>query len=188
MSRGVRHGPHKTKQFFRCFFCLCHSAHQSRCFVYIQFDINLYEISEWEISINIKKKHGNVSRLQRRALSIINKQVHLHQHCTTQLLTKYSPKPLTQLLTRGCNNTPYGMAILGVGLGDLSIKRILSAWGGRLLRILAQSPSYYTTQLNYQLLFQLLLCVSPSQFIALSVFVWSKCTGSSGRIALGINV
>ena len=67
MSRGVRHGPHKTKCFFRCLFCLCHSAHQSRCLVYIQYDISWYDISKWEMGINIKKKHGNVSRLQRRA-------------------------------------------------------------------------------------------------------------------------
>ena len=46
----------------------------------------------------------------------INKQVHLHQHCITQLLNKYA------------HNTPCARAILGVGLGDLSIKRILSAW------------------------------------------------------------
>ena len=55
----------------------------------------LYKAYIWKSVVKIRR--GCIEFL----LNNINKQVHLHQHCTTQLPKKYSRISLIQLFTRG---------------------------------------------------------------------------------------
>ena len=84
----------------------------------------------------------------------------------------------------GAHNIYYTRAILGVGLGDLSIKRILSAWGRSFtsslnivpitLQYIIELPTTLrTTLIRFS---ESVHCTVSVRVVKVYWFVWQNCT------------